>query len=140
VEGESEGITVVERLLAELAADVDQGRIADGKLLTLVLALRLRRPDSSPRLLFFFCFSRDRQIVMAVRGVQLTYGARRVSRGRFESGVTERSSRNLWMVARGLRLRYSHKRSGRAAPQPAARRRPMSFSAGPWTRPEGRAR
>jgi hypothetical protein len=35
----------VERLLAELAADVDQGRIADGKLLTLVLALRLRRPD-----------------------------------------------------------------------------------------------
>jgi nudix-type nucleoside diphosphatase (YffH/AdpP family) len=45
VEGESEGITVVERLLAELAADVDQGRIADGKLLTLVLALRLRRPD-----------------------------------------------------------------------------------------------
>jgi hypothetical protein len=45
VEGEHEGITVVERLLAELAADVDQGRIADGKLLTLVLALRLRRPD-----------------------------------------------------------------------------------------------
>jgi nudix-type nucleoside diphosphatase (YffH/AdpP family) len=38
-------ITVVERLLTELAADVDQGRIADGKLLTLVLALRLRRPD-----------------------------------------------------------------------------------------------
>ena len=33
VEGECEGITVVERLLAELAADVDQGRIADGKLL-----------------------------------------------------------------------------------------------------------
>src|ERR1700730_2693399 len=45
VEGEREGITVVERLLAELAADVDHGRIADGKLLTLVLALRLRRPD-----------------------------------------------------------------------------------------------
>jgi 8-oxo-dGTP pyrophosphatase MutT (NUDIX family) len=45
VEGEREGITVVERLLAELAADVDQGRIADGKLLTLILALRLRRPD-----------------------------------------------------------------------------------------------
>jgi hypothetical protein len=45
VEGEHEGITVVERLLAELAADVDQGRISDGKLLTLVLALRLRRPD-----------------------------------------------------------------------------------------------
>ena len=45
VEGEHEGITVVERLLAELAADVDQERISDGKLLTLVLALRLRRPD-----------------------------------------------------------------------------------------------
>ena len=45
MQGEHEGITVVERLLAELAADVDQGRIADGKLLTLVLALRLRRPD-----------------------------------------------------------------------------------------------
>jgi nudix-type nucleoside diphosphatase (YffH/AdpP family) len=45
VEGEHEGITIVERLLAELAADVDQGRISDGKLLTLVLALRLRRPD-----------------------------------------------------------------------------------------------
>jgi hypothetical protein len=29
------------------------------------------------------------------------------------------------MVARALRLRYSHKRSGRAAPQPEARRRPM---------------
>jgi hypothetical protein len=39
------GITVVERLLAELAADVDQRRIADGKLLTLVLALRPWRPD-----------------------------------------------------------------------------------------------
>ena len=45
VQGEHEGITVVERLLAELAADVDHGRISDGKLLTLVLALRLRRPD-----------------------------------------------------------------------------------------------
>src|ERR1700730_15123531 len=44
------------------------------------------------------------------------------------------------MVARGLRLRYSHKRPGRAPPQPAARRHPMSASAGPWTRPEGRAR
>src|ERR1700719_2541662 len=42
VEGEHEGITVVERLLAELAADVDHGRISDGKILTLVLALRLR--------------------------------------------------------------------------------------------------
>jgi len=29
----------------ELAADVDQGRIADGKLVTLLLALRHRRPE-----------------------------------------------------------------------------------------------
>jgi NUDIX domain-containing protein len=42
VEGERD--TVVERLLAELAADVDQGRIADGKLLTLVLAPAATRP------------------------------------------------------------------------------------------------
>jgi nudix-type nucleoside diphosphatase (YffH/AdpP family) len=45
IEGVHEGITVVERPLAELMADVDQGRIADAKLLTLVLSLRLRRPD-----------------------------------------------------------------------------------------------
>jgi nudix-type nucleoside diphosphatase (YffH/AdpP family) len=45
VAGEHEGITVVERTLAELATDVDEGRIADGKLVTLVLALRLRRPE-----------------------------------------------------------------------------------------------
>jgi len=45
VADEHEGITVVERELADLAADVDQGRIADGKLVTLVLALRLRRPE-----------------------------------------------------------------------------------------------
>jgi nudix-type nucleoside diphosphatase (YffH/AdpP family) len=44
VAGEHEGITVVERPLAELAADVDRGRITDGKLLTLMLALRLRQP------------------------------------------------------------------------------------------------
>lgn len=43
--GEHEGITVVERTLAELAADTDQGRIADGKLVTLILALRRKRPD-----------------------------------------------------------------------------------------------
>src|ERR1700732_933772 len=50
------------------------------------------------------------------------------------------SSRGLSSApARIPRLRYSHKRSGRAPPQPAARRRPISFSAGPWTRPEGRA-
>jgi len=42
---EHEGITVVERSLAQLAADVDHGQIADGKLVTLVLALRLRRPQ-----------------------------------------------------------------------------------------------
>jgi len=43
--GEHEGITVIERALAELAADADLGRITDGKLLTLILALRLRRPE-----------------------------------------------------------------------------------------------
>ncbi len=45
---EHENITVVERTLAELAAASDEGRISDGKLLTLVLALRLRRPDLFP--------------------------------------------------------------------------------------------
>ena len=45
VADEREGITVVERSFAQLAADVDHGRIADGKLVTLVLALRLRRPQ-----------------------------------------------------------------------------------------------
>jgi hypothetical protein len=44
-QGEHEGITVVERSLDGLAFDADQGRIADAKLLTLVLALRLRRPE-----------------------------------------------------------------------------------------------
>ncbi len=43
--GEHEGITVLEQPLANLATDADQGRISDGKLLTLILALRLRRPD-----------------------------------------------------------------------------------------------
>ena len=42
---EHEDIDVVERPLAELAAESDVGLIKDGKLLTLVLALRLRRPD-----------------------------------------------------------------------------------------------
>lgn len=42
---ENEEITVVERPLADLAADADSGRIADGKLLTLVQTLRLRCPD-----------------------------------------------------------------------------------------------
>ena len=41
---ENEAIQVVERPLGELAADADAGRIADGKLFTLVMALRLREP------------------------------------------------------------------------------------------------
>jgi nudix-type nucleoside diphosphatase (YffH/AdpP family) len=41
---EHEAITVIERPLARLAADVDAGRIADLKLLALVLALRARHP------------------------------------------------------------------------------------------------
>lgn len=45
VSGEHEGIAVVERPLPALALDADQGRITDAKLLTLVLALRLRRPE-----------------------------------------------------------------------------------------------
>jgi nudix-type nucleoside diphosphatase (YffH/AdpP family) len=44
VASEHEGITVVERPLAQLGTELDQGRIADGKLLTLMLALRLRKP------------------------------------------------------------------------------------------------
>jgi nudix-type nucleoside diphosphatase (YffH/AdpP family) len=53
VPAEHEGITVVERTLASLALDVDEGRIVDGKLVTLVFALRLRRPDLfSPRQLY----------------------------------------------------------------------------------------
>jgi nudix-type nucleoside diphosphatase (YffH/AdpP family) len=43
--GEHEGITVAERTLAELATDMDQARITDGKLAMLVSALRLRRPE-----------------------------------------------------------------------------------------------
>ncbi len=42
---EHENITVVERPLAELAAASDAGGLDDAKLLTLVLALRLRRPE-----------------------------------------------------------------------------------------------
>jgi nudix-type nucleoside diphosphatase (YffH/AdpP family) len=45
VDGEHENITVSERPLVELAAAADQGRIEDGKLLSLVFALRLRRPE-----------------------------------------------------------------------------------------------
>src|ERR1700722_18383863 len=43
--GEHEGITVVERSLDGLASDADRGTIADARLLTLVLTLRLRRPE-----------------------------------------------------------------------------------------------
>jgi 8-oxo-dGTP pyrophosphatase MutT (NUDIX family) len=45
IRGEHEEITVVERSLAVLAAAADQGRIEDSKLLSLVLALRLRHPE-----------------------------------------------------------------------------------------------
>lgn len=45
VASEHENITVLERPLAALALDVEQGIIADGKLITLVFALRLRRPE-----------------------------------------------------------------------------------------------
>ena len=41
---EHEGIVVVERPLATLAADADGGRIVDLKLLTLILTLRARHP------------------------------------------------------------------------------------------------
>jgi nudix-type nucleoside diphosphatase (YffH/AdpP family) len=42
---EHEGIAVIERPLVHLARDLDLGRIVDGKLVTLVYALRYRRPD-----------------------------------------------------------------------------------------------
>jgi nudix-type nucleoside diphosphatase (YffH/AdpP family) len=42
---EHENIAVLERPLVALALDVDQGVIADIKLVTLVFALRLRRPE-----------------------------------------------------------------------------------------------
>jgi nudix-type nucleoside diphosphatase (YffH/AdpP family) len=45
VPGEHEGISVIERPLHELARELDEGRIADGKLVTLVYALRHRRPE-----------------------------------------------------------------------------------------------
>jgi nudix-type nucleoside diphosphatase (YffH/AdpP family) len=43
--GEHEGVTVIERALADLAADADAAEIADAKLLTLVQTLRLRSPE-----------------------------------------------------------------------------------------------
>jgi nudix-type nucleoside diphosphatase (YffH/AdpP family) len=42
---EHEAITVIERPLAQLAADADAGSIVDLKLLALILALRARRPE-----------------------------------------------------------------------------------------------
>ncbi len=42
---EHEEITVVERPLADLAREADAGEIVDGKLFTLVLSLRARRPE-----------------------------------------------------------------------------------------------
>jgi nudix-type nucleoside diphosphatase (YffH/AdpP family) len=45
VPDEHEGITVVERPLADLAADADAGRILDGKLLMLTQTLRVRHPE-----------------------------------------------------------------------------------------------
>jgi hypothetical protein len=48
VAGEHEGITLVERSLEQLALDLDQGRMVDGKLVTLSLALRLRKPELFP--------------------------------------------------------------------------------------------
>lgn len=42
---EHEGITVIERSLADLARGADEGAIADLKLLALVQSLRARRPD-----------------------------------------------------------------------------------------------
>jgi ADP-ribose pyrophosphatase YjhB (NUDIX family) len=45
VPGEHEGIAVIERPLTQLARELDQGRIVDGKLVTLVYALRHRRPE-----------------------------------------------------------------------------------------------
>jgi nudix-type nucleoside diphosphatase (YffH/AdpP family) len=45
LEEENENITVVEMPLRELSAMADEGRIVDMKTLTLVFALRLRRPD-----------------------------------------------------------------------------------------------
>jgi 8-oxo-dGTP pyrophosphatase MutT (NUDIX family) len=44
VVGEHEGITVVERPLRELFRDIEAGRVVDGKLVTLLLALRFRKP------------------------------------------------------------------------------------------------
>ena len=45
VAGEHENIEVLEPTLAELGRDLTEGRLADMKLLALVQALRLRRPD-----------------------------------------------------------------------------------------------
>jgi nudix-type nucleoside diphosphatase (YffH/AdpP family) len=44
VVGEHEGITVVERPLRDLFRDIEAGRVVDGKLVTLLLALRFGKP------------------------------------------------------------------------------------------------
>ena len=46
VKGEHEGITVLERPLAEIWAMTERGEIADVKTLALVMALRLRHPET----------------------------------------------------------------------------------------------
>ena len=45
LKAENEDLTVIETPLADLAAEADKGEIVDAKLLTLVLALRLRHPE-----------------------------------------------------------------------------------------------
>jgi nudix-type nucleoside diphosphatase (YffH/AdpP family) len=42
--GEHEGITVVERPVLQIFRDIENGHVVDGKLATLIFALRLRRP------------------------------------------------------------------------------------------------
>jgi hypothetical protein len=79
------------------------------------------------------CFSRDRQVVMAVGGAQLTYGARRVSRGRFRVGRLSSVPVGIYGWSPAV-FGYDTLTSGQDE------RRPISFSAGPRTRPEGRAR
>ncbi len=45
VVGEHECITVVERPLSQILHDIEQGGVTDGKLVTLIFALRSRRPE-----------------------------------------------------------------------------------------------
>ena len=57
-----------------------------------------------------------------------------LSRPFSSSGIVERSSRNLWNGRPRSSATILSQAVRRAAPQPEARRRPISFSAGPWTR------